>query len=256
VKRFFSIIAACAILILIVAIVVFGTKISEWFEEQNSNFDKNSPSLPSSTEGQSLESMKALGLKYAELPDGKVALNAPSQMRAGQPHQVEARVGIGVSQEKLEAAFKQGDQHFSGTAKVSYRMSAQLSGPSFKIQETTPSQQLVAFGVPTMWRWIVEAEEEGSQDLTVTLYAVVPNDNSGEVSLLVDTFTQRILVEVKELTWSEWGAQAKYFVEQGMGLWGTLAGAVASIAALFYAGRTWVLKALTRSRNSPDIKPD
>lgn len=178
--------------------------------------------------------MRDLGATIHTLPDGKVTLNAPSQMTVGDVREVSALVGVGVAKEKLEEVFRQGDQHFSGDAKISHKMRARLTGANFKIEGVTTEEQVVALGLPTMWKWKVDAALEGTQTLTAMLYAVVASGKD-EVEIMVDSYDQNITVDVKPLTLRSAWESAKTAFEEATAMW--IAVTTFLAAVLSYTGR-------------------
>jgi hypothetical protein len=82
-------------------------------------------------------------------------------------------------------------------------MAATLSGPGFKIEATTPEQQTMAEGSPTVWSWNVEAADAGDEELIATLYALIP-DGDKTVRQRIDSYTQKIMVSVQPQSWGEW----------------------------------------------------
>jgi hypothetical protein len=131
------------------------------------------------------------------------------EMKVGDRRSVDARVGVNVPNEILHGHARVGDQTTSGSLRVSYQMIATLHGPGFKITRTTPEQQMVAEGLPTVWEWDIEAKQDGVQELEATLYALIPDGPvSGNAAVgsqqRIDTYTQNITVSVKAQTWGEW----------------------------------------------------
>ena len=138
------------------------------------------------------------------LPTGKIVFDAPPTMKVGDKRQVEAIAGIGVSIEKLRSLVRAESQKIEGALKLSDEMAATLSGPGFKIVATAPEQQSVAKGYPTVWSWDIEAIEAGDdQQLTATLYALIPGGPDKTARQRVDSYVQKIMVSVRPLTWSE-----------------------------------------------------
>jgi hypothetical protein len=82
-------------------------------------------------------------------------------------------------------------------------MGATLTGPGFKIDPVTDELQNIAEGFPTVWEWHVEAKFDGEEELEATLYAIVFDGNK-DVKHRVDSYTQKIKVSVRDLTWGEW----------------------------------------------------
>jgi hypothetical protein len=140
------------------------------------------------------------------LPVGQVVLFAPATMTAGETRQVDANVGINVPMEKLQKTLRSGDQKLDGVSHLSAKMAAILGGPGFEIRLLSPEEQLVAAGFPTSWSWSVKAQEHGEQELTVTLYALLDRVESkgGIARQRVDSYSQKINVDVRAQTWGEW----------------------------------------------------
>ncbi|UXS51218.1 hypothetical protein FY148_00585 [Agrobacterium tumefaciens] len=150
-----------------------------------------------------LQSVKA-GQLTKELPNGKVVLTAPKSMMVGDVREVEAQVGVNVDEEKLRQVFREGDQHFERAVGVSHKMRAVLYGSSaFGITNVSEQTQDITEGFPSQWRWSVSANREGAQYLTAVLYAIVSTPTE-ERQVIVDTFRQDIVVEVRPLSWSDY----------------------------------------------------
>jgi hypothetical protein len=112
------------------------------------------------------------------LPKGKIVLDAPKAMKVGDTRAVYANVGINVPIELLRKHNRPTDQSHEAVLSVSSEMAATLTGPGFAITATTPEQQGVAEGFPTIWSWNVEAKEDGEQELEATLYVLLPSRQS------------------------------------------------------------------------------
>jgi hypothetical protein len=134
---------------------------------------------------------------------GKIVLRAPMNMKVGDIRQVDANVGIDVPLETLQGNLRPGDQKVVGLARLSAEMAAVLVGAGFKIKPLSPEQQTIAVGFPTVWSWSVEASEQGEQVLEATLYALLPEGAHTPLQR-VDSYIQKISVDVRERTWGEW----------------------------------------------------
>jgi predicted secreted protein len=141
--------------------------------------------------------------RLRHLPEGKIYLNAPSEMKVGDRRVVAARVGINVSDDVLVQPARSGDQSAAATAGVSHEMIAALNGAGFSIDSITPEKQTVADGFPTVWEWEIKAQQNGVQELEATLYAL-RNIGSGSTPHRVASYTKKINVSVKGQTWNEW----------------------------------------------------
>jgi hypothetical protein len=180
--------------------------------------------------------MNMLGAKLQMLPMGNIFLEAPRTMRVNEVRRVESRVGINVPMEILRQQTAVWEQSAEGPLRVSNEMVATLSGPGFKITATTPEQQTVAEGLPTVWEWNVEAMQDGDQELTATLYVLVPDGDKTNRQRM-ESYTRDVVVSVKEQTWNE---RLKAFSEgiSTLQAIGTALGGIAA-AALGWFSRTW-----------------
>jgi hypothetical protein len=149
-----------------------------------------------------LTRMLTLGRKLDALPQGAIFLHAPKAMTVGDARRVEATVGINIPPEVLRKQSHPEDQSIEGMARLSSEMIATLEGPGFAISATSPEQQNVAAGFPTVWSWKIEAVQTGHQELTATLYALVPIDGQA-ARQRVDSYSQVIMIGVREKTIEE-----------------------------------------------------
>jgi hypothetical protein len=157
-------------------------------------------------------SIAAAGRTLAQLPKGKIVLDAPAAMKVEETRSVHANVGINVPIETLRKYVRPGDQSVESALKISSEMTAILTGPGFKITRTTPEQQSVAEGFPTVWSWDVEAKQAGEQELEATLYVLLPSGDKASHQR-IDSFTHKIGVTVREQTWREWLKSSKEEIE-------------------------------------------
>jgi hypothetical protein len=153
------------------------------------------PPLPGRSE---LRRIQEAGKFLDRLPQGKIVLNAPTTMKVTEVRTVHANVGINVPDEVLRKHSHPGGQSSEAPIRLSREMVATLTGPAFKIVATTPEQQNVADGYPTVWSWNIEATEEGEQYLEATLYALLPSRER------IDSYRHTVGVIVKQQTWGEW----------------------------------------------------
>lgn len=119
--------------------------------------------------------IKEKGKLIEQLPKGNIVLDAPSVMKVSEVRAVYANVGVNVPMDTLRQHVRAGNQTHEGRLAVSSQMIAVLSGSGFKITGTSPEQQSVAEGFPTVWSWDIEAKESGDQELEATLYALIPS---------------------------------------------------------------------------------
>lgn len=81
-----------------------------------------------------------------------------------------------------------------GTAQVSAKVQAALSGQMFKIEAVTPMVQTVSPLTENVFRWRVTPLETGSHDLAIELFAL--NDDG---AMPVRTFRDRVEVQVSRV---------------------------------------------------------
>jgi hypothetical protein len=174
------------------------------------------------------ERMEARGKTLQGLPEGNIVLYAPNAMRVGERRNVQANVSINVAMETVRKRLDSRTQTFEGWLRVSSEMDATLNGPGFKIDAFTPERQTIAEGFPTVWSWNVEAEQEGEQELEVTLYAVVGSDRQR-----IDSYDQKITVSVREQTWREWLDSLSHEVDTAKTILLALGGAVMAVLSWF-----------------------
>jgi phytoene dehydrogenase-like protein len=186
---------------------------------------------------------------------GKIYLHAPVEMKVGDRRGVDAHVGVNVPDEILQGRVRPGEQIKEALLRVSYEMIATLHGPGFKINPTTPEQQTVADGLPTVWEWEIEANQDGAQELEATLYALVPNTvvptgAPANTRQRIDAYSQTILVSVKAQSWGEWLKSLREEIDAVKAIAIALGGvATAAIAWLGISG-SWRRRSPTRPRKS------
>lgn len=157
--------------------------------------------------------MEETGKVLEQLPKGKIVLDAPKTMKVSDVRAVHANVGINVPIQDLQRySARPGTQSTEATLRVSSEMLAKLTGPAFTITATTPEQQGVAEGFPTVWSWNIEAKEEGEQELEATLYVLIPSGDKS-TQQRIDSYSHKIGVSVKEQSWADWLKSSKEAVE-------------------------------------------
>jgi len=158
-----------------------------------------------------------------QLPKGDIVLDGPNTMKVSETRAVHANVGVNVPIETLRKDVRPGSQTDEGKLAVSSEMIAVLSGPGFKITATTPEQQSVAEGYPTVWSWDVEAKSAGDQELEATLYALTPSRQR------IASYKHKISVSVMEQTWGEWVKSFRDEIDAIKGIVVTLSGVVTGL---------------------------
>jgi hypothetical protein len=198
--------------------------------------------------GSALTTMQARGREVQQLPQGKIYLNAPKEMKVGDRRSVDARVGLHVLDDTLNSHSRVDDQSLPGSLKVSPEMVATLKGAGFLITPTSPEQQTVAEGIATAWSWEIEAKQDGLQELEATLYVLLPGSPPTSARQRIDSFTQKINVSVKPQTWSEWLKSAGEEI-------GALKAILLSLGAIAAAILSWLGISRKRQRRAPRTSP-
>jgi hypothetical protein len=82
-------------------------------------------------------------------------------------------------------------------------MIATLNGAGFEIKRTTPEEQTIAEGFPTVWAWEIEAKMAGAQELEAALYVLPEDGPDAPERHWIASYVERIDVSVRARTWSE-----------------------------------------------------
>ena len=83
----------------------------------------------------------------------------------------------------------------TGTALISSRMEAQLTGQGFAFIAQTPETQAVSMRLPTKWSWQVTPLETGNLSLHLSMLAQITVEGK-ETPYVIQTFDKNIEVEV------------------------------------------------------------
>lgn len=204
--------------------------------------------FPEKASDNQLGRIRARAQEIRQLPTGTIILDAPKLMRMSEARSVEARVGVNVPPEILRQHTTDDIQRVESFLRTSSEMVAVLYGPGFKISPTTPEQQTVAEGFPTVWNWNVEPLQSGDQELTATLYAIVPDGDTLSRQRL-ESYTRVISVNVKEQTWPEWLKT----VSEGMG---AVSGIITAGASMGGLALGWILRGRRPSEGYKDKAED
>jgi hypothetical protein len=183
-----------------------------------------------------IERLVILGRVLESLPKGNVVLDAPTNMVVGDRRQVTATVGYNVPIIALIKTISTSRQQLFGSLRISSEMSARLIGAGFDIKSSTTDAQTIAQGFAAEWNWVITAEQEGDQQLEVTLYASVI-DGSKSVPVRVESFVQKISVSVRATSWSERLDAVSHELKTLNTIWLTLGGF--GTAALAWFGLHW-----------------
>jgi len=181
-----------------------------------------------SNKSKDLEKIVENRRRIEQLPKGNIVLDGPDRMKVSETRAVHANVGVNVPMETLRKGLRPGNQAVEGSLAVSSEMIAVLNGPGFKITATTPEQQSVAEGFPTVWSWNVEANSAGDKELEATLYALVATGDTPSRQR-IDSYTHKISVSVMEQTWGDWVKSFRDEIDAIKGIVVTLSGVVTGL---------------------------
>lgn len=135
----------------------------------------------------------------AALPTEALVFNTPPRILYGE--QVELRLIVQPGEEgaALQATFEasrkasQSGEVQVAEARMSEEVGATLVSPGLAVTALTPERQFVSRVEPTEWRWAVQGSAEGQHELTLSLYAILPEHTSVRV---LKTFERSLDVEV------------------------------------------------------------
>lgn len=135
----------------------------------------------------------------AALPTEALVFNTPARILYGE--QVELRLIVQPGEEgaALQATFEasrkasQSGEVQVAEARMSEEVGATLVSPGLAVTALTPERQFVSRVEPTEWRWAVQGSAEGQHELTLSLYAILPEHTSVRV---LKTFERSLDVEV------------------------------------------------------------
>lgn len=168
---------------------------------------------------------------------GNIAFNTPQKARLEEPTTIELFLSPTQSIEELQSSLKSQGQIESAEIRISNQMVANLVGTGFQIEALRPQEQVISSNKKTQWKWEVTPTQEGSQNLELTLSAII-NISGQERQLVIETFTKTIEVEVNT------GQRVSTFVT---GNWQWLWASILVPAAPF----VWKWYKNKRGRNSP-----
>jgi hypothetical protein len=126
----------------------------------------------------------------SNLREGQVVFDSPDIMRFEKPKVIE----VVLYPEGLAVPRLSEDEEV-GSALVSSRMEATLTGLGFSIVATTPAVQAISGVNPTTWRWQVTPIEKGDLVLDLSLNAIIEVEGE-RTSYVIRTFSEEIEVEV------------------------------------------------------------
>lgn len=135
----------------------------------------------------------------AALPTEALVFNSPTEILYDDQVEVRLVIHPGVDGVALKEQFEatrneeQTGEVQQGEARLSEEVGATLVCPRLAVTALTPERQLVSRLEPTEWRWAVRGSEEGAHNLTLSLYAILPERSSVRV---LKTFERSMSVQV------------------------------------------------------------
>jgi hypothetical protein len=143
---------------------------------------------------------KPIGEEVDDLMDhmvpGAVVLNAPEEMNIEETRKV--RLTLSLSECVLllmQRLSTPGEQTMGGTARVSNRMTAVLSGDMFEITAVGDKEQAVSQQNQTQWVWNIRPKKKGQHTLSVVLSALVKIEGKS-TPRKIKTFDRNVEVRV------------------------------------------------------------
>lgn len=130
-----------------------------------------------------------------KLEFGNIAFNTPSNMYLGDSEVIQLLLSQQLSIEELRQSIRAAGETEGYSIRVSNKMEARLTGSGFKIEAILPEIQAVAAAKTTEWKWKIEATKGGSQELHLTLSALLYVDEQ-PTPYVIRTFERTISVHV------------------------------------------------------------
>lgn len=136
----------------------------------------------------------------AQLAPADIAFNRPERMRYREAEKVELALspqGAGVAPDAHLSDDLRGEIRTVEGVDYALRMQATLSGPDFEISPAGPQARTVLADRPTLWSWTVRPVTHGpGKVLTLRVEAVLSRDGRDLPPVEIETFSERIVVEV------------------------------------------------------------
>ena len=124
-----------------------------------------------------------------------IAFNSPSTIKLDETAQLQLLLSLQKSIEELSRAIVEAGAREGAKVKVSNRMEARLSGPTFQITAITTEEQAIGSVDTIEWKWEIKPTVAGRHNLHLTLTALINVDGAATRSS-VRTFNRTIEVEV------------------------------------------------------------
>lgn len=130
-----------------------------------------------------------------QLPVASIAFNAPTTLGLSESTEIQLLLSLREPVSKLKPQLTEAGRKEGARIQVSDEVEARLTGLGFRIEAITPETQVVRQSATSRWRWDVEATETGSQQLHLTVSALVAVDGQGTPAA-IRTFDRDIDVNV------------------------------------------------------------
>jgi hypothetical protein len=129
------------------------------------------------------------------LPKANFAFNSPATLELNQTTQIQLRVSLAESMDRLRAEIRAAGDIEAGQVPVSNRIEAKLTGTNFEITSISDDIQLLGSRHTTEWSWDVKALEEGEQVLHLSLTSLLTVSGQ-EVRRSFPSLDRKIVVQV------------------------------------------------------------
>lgn len=126
---------------------------------------------------------------------GNIAFNAPQSIQLKDTAQIQLLLSLEQSVEDLRNAITAAGENEGARIRISNRMEARLTGPSFQITAITPEQQAITSKGVTEWKWEIKPTTAGRHRLHLTLSALFSVDGAS-AQRAIRTFDKTIEVQV------------------------------------------------------------
>lgn len=131
----------------------------------------------------------------AELAQGRILYNPPTEMQFGQPERVEVRISLDPAAD-LGSGLQGSGEPVEEQIPVSAFMTVRLTGAAFEITPLSSAEQIIAQDTYTQWAWDVVPIKSGEQRLTLIVTARVKLPGFGEEARDLPIIEREITVKV------------------------------------------------------------
>ena len=140
------------------------------------------------------------------LPLASVAFNAPTALPRGESAVIQLLLSLPKPIEDLQDELDEVGEREGARVRVSPLMEARLTGGSgLDVSAITPERQAVGSGTDTEWSWEIDAAEAGTEELHLTLSALITVEGD-RTPRAIRTFDRTIVIHVG------WGDRIEGFV--------------------------------------------